>query len=107
MAGAVLPIVNSHGEGRVKFLSEDDAAQAIAAARYVDGAGKPTEVYPLNPNGSKDGLTSFTNADGRFTIMMPHPERSHRAVQLSWHPESWGDASGWMRMFQNARRWVG
>lgn len=107
MAGAVLPIVNSHGEGRVKFLSEDDALAAVAAARYVDSAGKPTEVYPMNPNGSKGGLTSFTNDDGRFTIMMPHPERSHRASQLSWHPDAWGDVSGWMRMFENARRWVG
>ena len=107
MAGAVLPIVNSHGEGRVEFLRPEDAALAKAAARYVDSQGRPTEVYPMNPNGSAGGLTSFTSDDGRFTIMMPHPERSHRAVQLSWHPDAWGDVSGWMRMFRNARRWVG
>ena len=107
MAGAVLPIVNSHGEGRVEFLCPEDAALAKAAARYVDSQGKPTEVYPLNPNGSAGGLTSFTTDDGRFTIMMPHPERSHRAVQLSWHPAEWQEFSGWMRMFRNARRWVG
>lgn len=107
MEGSVMPIVNSHGEGRVEFLKPEDAALAHAAARFVDGAGLATEIYPMNPNGSKGGLTSFTTDDGRFTIMMPHPERSHRAVQLSWHPAEWTDASGWMRMFANARRFVG
>lgn len=107
MAGSVMPIVNSHGEGRVQFLRPEDAALVKMAARYVDPAGAATEVYPYNPNGSKGGLTSVTTDDGRFTIMMPHPERSHRAQQLSWHPAEWTDASGWMRMFRNARRWVG
>ena len=107
MAGSVMPIVVSHGEGRVEFLRPEDAALAHAAARFVDGNARPTEVYPMNPNGSKGGLTSFTTDDGRFTIMMPHPERSHRASELSWHPQDWTDASGWMRLFRNARRWVG
>lgn len=107
MAGSVMPIVNSHGEGRVQFLRPEDAALVKMAARYVDPTGAATVVYPYNPNGSKGGLTSVTTDDGRFTIMMPHPERSHRAQQLSWHPAEWTEASGWMRMFRNARRWVG
>lgn len=107
MAGSVMPVVNSHGEGRVQFLRPEDAALVKAAARFVDPCGNPTEVYPYNPNGSKGGLTSVTTEDGRFTIMMPHPERSHRAQQLSWHPAEWTGASGWMRMFRNARKWVG
>lgn len=107
MAGSVMPVVNSHGEGRVQFLRPEDAALVKAAARFVDPCGNPTEVYPYNPNGSKGGLTSVTTEDGRFTIMMPHPERSHRAQQFSWHPAEWTDASGWMRMFRNARKWVG
>lgn len=107
MAGSVMPVVNSHGEGRVQFLRPEDAALVKAAARFVDPCGNPTEVYPYNPNGSKGGLTSVTTEDGRFTIMMPHPERSHRAQQLSWHPAEWTAASGWMRMFRNARKWVG
>lgn len=107
MAGSVMPVVNSHGEGRVQFLRPEDAALVKAAARFVNPCGNPTEVYPYNPNGSKGGLTSVTTEDGRFTIMMPHPERSHRAQQLSWHPAEWTDASGWMRMFRNARKWVG
>ncbi len=107
MAGSVMPVVNSHGEGRVQFLRPEDAALVKAAARFVDPCGNPTEVYPYNPNGSKGGLTSVTTEDGRFTIVMPHPERSHRAQQLSWHPAEWTDASGWMRMFRNARKWVG
>ena len=107
MAGSVMPIVNSHGEGRVEFLKPEDAVLSHAAARFVDGNGQPAVYYPQNPNGSEGGLTAFTTDDGRFTIMMPHPERSHRAVQLSWHPAQWSEASGWMRMFRNARLWVG
>ena len=107
MAGSVMPIVNSHGEGRVEFLKPEDEVLSHAAARFVDGNGKPAVYYPQNPNGSEGGLTAFTTDDGRFTIMMPHPERSHRAVQLSWHPAQWSEASGWMRMFRNARQWVG
>lgn len=107
MAGSSMPIVNSHGEGRVLWRNEADALKAVIAARYVDGQGNPTEVYPLNPNGSEGGVTSLTTPDGRFTIMMPHPERSHRSTQLSWHPRTMGELSPWMRMFENARVWVG
>lgn len=107
MAGSCMPIVNSHGEGRVEWRNPEDAAKAVIAARYVDGTGMPTEVYPLNPNGSAGGVTSVTTPDGRFTIMMPHPERSHRSVQLSWRPRTMGELSPWMRMFENARVWVG
>ena len=89
-----MPIVNSHGEGRVEFLKPEDEVLSHAAARFVDGNGKPAVYYPQNPNGSEGGLTAFTTDDGRFTIMMPHPERSHRAVQLSWHPAQWSEASG-------------
>ncbi|MDR1890266.1 MAG: phosphoribosylformylglycinamidine synthase [Zoogloeaceae bacterium] len=110
MAGSVLPIVVSHGEGRVVF--ENGASErVIGALRYVDHRGAPTEVYPLNPNGSPGGLTGVTTADGRFTIMMPHPERVFRTVQMSWHPVEWSasgdDASPWLTLFRNARRQVG
>jgi phosphoribosylformylglycinamidine synthase len=107
MEGSVLPIVVSHGEGRAVFA--DVAAQqgVSAALRFVDHRGQPTEVYPLNPNGSPGGLTGVTTPDGRFTIMMPHPERVFRSVQMSWHPREWGEDSPWLRMFRNARRWVG
>jgi phosphoribosylformylglycinamidine synthase len=77
------------------------------AARFVDGHGRPTETYPLNPNGSPDGLTSVTTADGRFTVLMPHPERVFRNVLMSWTPGDVDALSPWMRMFRNARRWVG
>lgn len=107
MADSVLPIVNSHGEGRAFWRDPRDEALAIAAACYVDSKQNPTEVYPLNPNGSAGGLTSFTTPDGRATIMMPHPERSRRAVQLSWCPSVLEGPSPWSRMFQNARVWVG
>jgi len=107
MEGSQVPIVVSHGEGRAVFDNADDQAKVLSAVRYVDNKGEPTEVYPYNPNGSPGGLTAVTTADGRFTIMMPHPERVFRTVQMSWHPENWGEDSPWMRMFRNARRWVG
>ena len=75
--------------------------------RFVDHHGNPTERYPFNPNGSPDGLAAVTTPDGRFTALMPHPERVFRAVQMSWHPDDWTDASPWMRLFRNARRHVG
>lgn len=103
MAGSVMPVVNAHGEGRVRFKEASDATFARATARYVMPDGSPAQTYPFNPNGSVGGLTSFTTDDGRFTIMMPHPERSHLATQLSWHPAEWTGVSGWMRMFFNAR----
>jgi phosphoribosylformylglycinamidine synthase len=107
MEGSQVPIVVSHGEGRAVFANADDQAKCLTAVRFVDNKGEPTEVYPYNPNGSPGGLTAVTTADGRFTIMMPHPERVFRTVQMSWHPENWGEDSPWMRMFRNARRWVG
>jgi phosphoribosylformylglycinamidine synthase len=107
MEGSQVPIVVSHGEGRAVFDNADDKAKVLSAVRYVDNKGEPTEVYPYNPNGSPGGVTAVTTENGRFTIMMPHPERVFRTVQMSWHPENWGEDSPWMRMFRNARRWVG
>ena len=103
MAGSRIPIAVAHGEGRVEFASEADAAKARAALRYVDGRGLPTERYPWNPNGSAGGLTAFTSKDGRATIMMPHPERGFRSAQLSYKGGLFGGEAGpWMRMFRNA-----
>ncbi len=107
MAGSVMPIVVSHGEGRVEFRDPAHAGAARATVRYVDHRGAPTEVYPMNPNGSAGGLTGFTTDDGRFSILMPHPERVVRAAQMSWKPESLAGDSPWLRMFRNARRAVG
>ncbi|TAL53645.1 phosphoribosylformylglycinamidine synthase [Pandoraea sp.] len=106
MQGTQAPIVVAHGEGFANFAHQGDIEQAIGAMRFVDHRGAVTETYPFNPNGSPRGLTSFTTADGRFTVMMPHPERVFRSVQMSWHPDSWGADSPWMRMFRNARRWA-
>ena len=75
--------------------------------RYVDNLGHATDSYPANPNGSARGITGLTTTDGRFTVMMPHPERVFRAVQHSWHPDHWSEDGSWMRMFRNARVWVG
>jgi phosphoribosylformylglycinamidine synthase len=107
MAGSVLPIVVSHGEGLANFDQQGDARQVLAAMRFVDHHGNPTEQYPLNPNGSPGGLTAVTTADGRFTAMMPHPERVFRNVQFSWTSGQVSELSPWMRMWRNARRWVG
>ena len=107
MAGSRIPVAVAHGEGRVSFPDDCSPARAGAAVRYVDNRGRPTESYPLNPNGSPGGLAGFTAADGRVTILMPHPERVFRSVQLSWRPASWGEDSPWMRMFRNARVWCG
>jgi len=111
MAGSHLPIAVAHGEGRAGFDSVDQARALLeggrVALRYVDHYGEPTEAYPLNPNGSPLGITGLTTDDGRFTIMMPHPERVFRAVQHSWYPDEWGEDGPWMRMFRNARRRVG
>jgi len=102
MEGSRLPVVTAHGEGRAVFERPGDSKQVIVAARYVDNRGRPTEVYPLNPNGSPGGITAVTTADGRFTALMPHPERVFRTVQFSWHPDGWGEDSPWMRFFRNA-----
>ncbi len=112
MAGSVLPIAVAHGEGRVNFASRDDLERLTdenrVVMRFVDHAGKPAQTYPANPNGSEAGITALTTVDGRFTIMMPHPERVFRNVQLSWRPKTWaGENSPWLRMFANARRWLG
>jgi phosphoribosylformylglycinamidine synthase len=107
MAGSRLPIVVAHGEGRTVFDSKVQRQSAEVCLRYVDNRGRKTEVYPLNPNGSPKGITGLTTPDGRFTIMMPHPERVFRAVQHSWRPDAWGEDGPWLRLFRNARRWVG
>jgi len=108
MAGSRIPIVTAHGEGKATFRDKGhlDAARFLVAARYVDNRGKPSETYPYNPNGSPGGISSVTTPDGRFTVIMPHPERVFRTVAMSWHPPGWGEDSPWMRMFRNARAWV-
>lgn len=107
MGGSKLPVVVSHGEGRAEFDSAGQQARVLTAMHYLDNAGRTTEIYPYNPNGSPAGIAGVTTADGRFSIMMPHPERVFRSVQMSWHPESLGEDSPWLRMFCNARKWVG
>ena len=111
MAGSRLPVVVAHGEGRAGFGSDGQAVQALerglVALRYVDHHGSATERYPFNPNGSPHGITGLTTEDGRFTIMMPHPERVFRTLQHSWHPDDWEEHGPWMRLFRNARRWLG
>jgi len=106
MAGSRLPVVVAHGEGRALFASQTDRDAAHVALRFVGADGGATERYPLNPNGSPDGITGLTSADGRATLLMPHPERVFRGAQLSWKPAEWGDESPWLRMFRNARAWV-
>jgi len=111
MAGSRMPIANAHGEGFAAFAAPEHRAQAegekLVAVRYVDSQGRATERYPHNPNGSPGGITGLTTADGRFTILMPHPERVRRTVQMSWQPPGLAEDSPWMRMFRNARRWLG
>ena len=111
MAGSVLPIAVAHGEGQAEFADaaarEACAASGLVSLRFVDNRGRPTETYPANPNGSPLGITGLTSRDGHATILMPHPERVFRTVQNSWHPAEWGEDGGWMRMFRNARAWVG
>jgi len=110
MVGSRLLIATSHGEGRAEFHHADDLEQLVKSARlavrYIDNAGLPADSYPANPNGSPDGAAGFCSADGRVTILMPHPERVFRSVQHSWCPPDWGEDGPWMRMFYNARAWV-
>ncbi|HEX6834489.1 MAG TPA: phosphoribosylformylglycinamidine synthase, partial [Rudaea sp.] len=106
MAGSRIPVAVAHGEGRAVF-NNGDIKKAVACVRFVDNHGRATEQFPLNPNGSPKGITGLTAADGRVTILMPHPERVFRTVQMSWAPREWGEDSPWMRMFRNARAWVG
>ncbi len=109
MEGSQLPIAVAHGEGRAEFADPADAAaaSALVALRFVDNRGRIATGYPANPNGSPAGIAGLASEDGRVTILMPHPERVFRTVQNSWHPAAAGEDSGWMRMFRNARVWVG
>jgi len=107
MEGSRIPIATAHGEGRSLFQKDQDLSKAIICMRYVNNRGEPTDAYPYNPSGSPQGITGLTTADGRFTIVMPHPERVFRTVQMSWAPPGLGEDSPWMRLFYNARRWVG
>ena len=111
MAGSRMPIAVSHGEGHAEFANQQAFAAAndsgTIALRYLDNFGRVTEQYPANPNGSPAGITALTSRDGRATIMMPHPERVFRTVANSWHPDDWQEDSPWMRMFRNARVWLG
>jgi phosphoribosylformylglycinamidine synthase len=107
MAGSRLPIATAHGEGRALFGPGQSAEKAIAALRFVDNRGAATEAYPYNVNGSPLGIAGVTTPDGRFTVVMPHPERVFRTVQMSWHPDDWGEDSPWMRLFRNARVRIG
>jgi phosphoribosylformylglycinamidine synthase len=107
MQGTRAAIAVAHGEGFADFSLTGQQSAVQVAARFVDNYGQPTEAYPFNPNGSPAGITAITNDDGRFTVMMPHPERVFRSVIHSWAPEGWGEDSPWMRMFRNARKWVG
>ena len=109
MQGSSLPVVVSHGEGRADFaLHGGKISDGLGIAlQYVDGQNQVTQTYPLNPNGSPQGIAGVTNADGRVTIMMPHPERVYRAAQMSWKPEDWTELSGWYRLFAGARKALG
>jgi phosphoribosylformylglycinamidine synthase len=106
MAGSRLPIAVAHGEGFADFSQRGDALAVHRAMRFVDNQGQATERYPFNPNGSPDGLTAVTTVDGRFTALMPHPERVYRNVLMSWTSGDRSAPSPWMRMFGNARRWL-
>ncbi len=107
MQGTRSAIAIAHGEGFADFSQTGDINQVRVALRFVDHQGNRTERYPLNPNGSPQGITAVTSDDGRFSVMMPHAERVFRTVQQSWYPDAWGEYSPWMRMFQNARKWIG
>jgi phosphoribosylformylglycinamidine synthase len=109
MQGSRLPVVTSHGEGRAQFQDArafEDCQAGLTSLRFVDGQGLPAARYPANPNGSPAGIAGLTSADGRVTIMMPHPERVFRSVQMSWHPPEWGECSPWQQLFDNALDWV-
>ncbi|HEX6550770.1 MAG TPA: phosphoribosylformylglycinamidine synthase, partial [Gammaproteobacteria bacterium] len=111
MEGSVMPVAVAHGEGLAQFSNPDGAQKLLASTRvtmrFVDNQARVTSRYPANPNGSPLSITGITNTDGRFTLLMPHPERVFRAVQMSWRPRELGEDSPWMRMFRNARSWVG
>jgi len=106
MAGSRMPIATAHGEGFALFEDESQISKASVALRFVDNRGKAAQAYPLNPNGSPGGITGLTTPDGRFTVVMPHPERVFRSIQMSWAPDDAGEDSPWMQLFYNARAWV-
>jgi len=110
MAGSILPIAIAHGEGRVDATADQLAAlnaHEQVTMRFVDSHGAPTQIYPLNPNGSPEAITGVTSGDGRATLVMPHPERNFRALQHSWKPEEWTEDGAWLRLFRNARSFAG
>jgi len=107
MAGSRMPIATAHGEGFAQFDQSDHQQRAHIAMRFVDHLGKVAAIYPLNPNGSPGGITGLTTPDGRFTVVMPHPERVFRSIQMSWTPDGAREDSPWMQLFYNARKWVG
>jgi phosphoribosylformylglycinamidine synthase len=111
MAGSRLPVAMAHGEGQPQFHAAHDLEscleQRLIAFQYITNRGEVAHAYPANPNGAVQGIAALTSADGRVTITMPHPERVYRTVQNSWHPDDAGEDSGWMRMFRNARLWLG
>lgn len=111
MAGSRMPITVAHGEGKVELCSgQFDKIASLVTMRFVDNHGQVTEQYPYNPNGSLQGITGLTTPDGRFNVLMPHPERVFRVTQHSWYPgirSDWGGDGPWMRLFRNARKWIG
>jgi phosphoribosylformylglycinamidine synthase len=108
MEGSRMPVAIAHGEGRAEFAMDPAIAldAQMVSLCYVDNYGAVTTDFPANPNGSPFGITGLTTTDGRFTIMMPHPERCFRTLQNSWHPDDWGNYGPWMRIFRNARVWT-
>jgi phosphoribosylformylglycinamidine synthase len=111
MVGSVLPVPVAHGEGRAVFDNAGQTGELARrqqiALRYVDFSGDQTQAYPANPNGSPGGITGLCSEDGRVTLMMPHPERVFRSLTHSWRPDDWGSDGPWLRMFRNARVWLG
>jgi phosphoribosylformylglycinamidine synthase len=108
MAGSRMPIATAHGEGYAAFAENGlDPKNANVALRFVDNQGRVADQHPYNPNGSPAGVTGLTTPDGRFTVVMPHPERVFRTIQMSWAPDGAGEDSPWMQLFYNARKWVG
>jgi phosphoribosylformylglycinamidine synthase len=108
MEGSRIPIAVAHGEGYAEFADAGalERAKPLVALRFIDNRGAPTEYYPYNPNGSAQGITGLTTPDGRYSIVMPHPERVFRTVSYSWHPDEWPEDGPWMRIFRNARKFV-
>ena len=106
MTGSQLPIIVSHGEGFTHFNNEESHSKVHTLLNYIDYHGKITETYPYNPNGSPDGIAGVCNKDGRFNLLMPHPERVVRTLQMSWHDKTWGPMSPWFQIFLNAWKFV-